>query len=564
MVYIITAAKVCAILSLVFVIYVIFSDDTPGEESLRVYFLTWFGGFLFFFGVYLFCTNKIARVIILTGIAVVWIYSRIKRNAKEQEEIREHQQQEELEAQKKAEAEIRKKEAEARKKGIKEVARVFNDLVAQRYGNDPLGHLLLDSSHKWDAVGQIGYRDYLKSHKERLEKKRYAPSELTNLMQEVRKLEQEEKELYFYDEELKKCPINEETKSWVENDARITRIEEIIRFSGLFDGVTLSPRRPHDAPYLFAALDQELPISHQLGISLEGWRTRFASLVTTADKKRLPQGFVQYIRWGKIAEAYSYELNQVFSRICKFYLQEYAITKAGLDGEDAVQEVLDMHAGAFFPLYNLRLEFPGKKVDKPISVETDALVLAPNGIFAIETKNFGSSGKYKIIVSSDGNWYQEYPSKDPQKPSAKKTMPNPFEQNDRHIAYLECFINELLGRDMAHWAKVKNVVVVANNTVEMDSQLSANQILTRVGNLYQHLSTSSEQLFTVEELTAIKAALEAKNLPPKKYPLVDYRKELKLTVDNYKHLYQALEDIEKSIKQVVAEHPEFFDLEPVE
>ena len=457
-----------------------------------------------------------------------------------------------------------KKAAKVRSKAIKDAAPVFNALVIQSYGDDPLGNLLLDSSHKWDAVSQIEYRNYLKSCKERLEKKQYTPSEHASLIQDVQKIGQEERELYFYDEELKKCPLNEETKSWIENDARISCIEEIIRFSGIFDGVTFSPRWPHDAPYLFAALDQSLPISHQLGISLEGWRTRFASLATTADKKRLPQGFVQYIRWGKIAESYSYELNQVFSRICKFYLQEYSIIKTGLDGEDAVQEVLDMHAGAFFPLYNLRLEFPGKEADKPISVETDTLILAPSGIFAIETKNFGSSGKYKIIVSPDGNWYQEYPSTDPQKPPMKKPMPNPFEQNDRHIAYLERFINELLGRDMAHWARVKNVVVVANNTVEMDSQLNANQILTRVGNLYQHISASSEQLFTVEELTAIKTALEAKNLPPKKYPIADYRKELKLTVDNYKHLYQALETIEKSIKQVVAEHPEFFDLGLVE
>lgn len=101
-------------------------------------------------------------------------------------------------------------------------------------------------------------------------------------------------------------------------------------------------------------------------------------------------------------------------------------------------------------------------------------------------------------------------------------MPNPFEQNDRHIAFLERFINELLGRDMMNYARIKNIIVLANDNVEVINNPAAKQTLTRVGNLYNHLTQDTTPRFTLDELQHIEKALTERNLPPKKYPLNDY------------------------------------------
>ena len=115
-------------------------------------------------------------------------------------------------------------------------------------------------------------------------------------------------------------------------------------------------------------------------------------------------------------------------------------------------------------------------------------------------------------------------------------MENPFEQNDRHIAFLERFINDLLGRDMMNYARIKNIIVVANDNVEISSDPAAKQTLTRVGNLYNQLTQDTAPRFTLDELHRIEQALTERNLPPKKYPMNDYREELRGMVSAYKRL----------------------------
>ena len=138
-------------------------------------------------------------------------------------------------------------------------------------------------------------------------------------------------------------------------------------------------------------------------------------------------------------------------------------------------------------------------------------------------------------------------------------MVNPFEQNDRHIAFLERFINELLGRDMMNYARVKNIIVVANDNVEIDSDPAAKQTLTRVGNLYNQLTQDTTPRFTLDELHRIEKALKERNLAPKKYPMNDYREELRGMVLAYRRLLMLSTEMGKAEKKLYSQNHKSLD-----
>lgn len=273
--------------------------------------------------------------------------------------------------------------------------------------------------------------------------------------------------------------------------------------------------------------------------------------------------------WNQRVDVLVKKMNEIAVARLIYYRNQYKIAKTGEDGELAVQQVLDMHPGAFFTLHNIRLEFMYQGTRK-MSIETDTLVLAPNGIFAVEVKNYGSTGKYKIVVAPDGNWYKEVVRIKREAPgsgrggasirAAKETvrepLPSAFAQNSLHIGGLELIINEILGRSMGNRVYVENVVVIANDEVEIESSLQGRQILTRVGTLYDCLTQSRERLFSEEELVQIKEELEKRSLPAKKYPINDYRQEIQEFADILNQIRNERDKIEIAIRRCREDHPE--------
>lgn len=330
-------------------------------------------------------------------------------------------------------------------------------------------------------------------------------------------IEENETITFFYSGLCLQPPSRQPVKQiWVSNDDRMSVIDSILEDSGICECIPAFLLQKENPPvFALAASDAPLPL---VEIS-----STYRILYPVYD------AVTQYVNM-RVKE-----FNTIVSCRVEEYMADYRIMSAGLDGEDAVQEVLDMHEGAFLVLHNLRLEFPNKNggID---SVETDTFVMAPYGLFAIETKNYGASGSYRIVVSGDGNWYKEYPSRYPNEAVKREKMDNPFAQNDRHIAFLERFVNEVLGRDMMHYAHVRNIIVLANDNVEIVNDPSARQTLTRVGNLYNQLTQDTTPQFTFEELKRIESALEESTLPPKKYPLNDYQEELSSVALAYKSL----------------------------
>lgn len=333
-------------------------------------------------------------------------------------------------------------------------------------------------------------------------------------------------------------------KKWLQNSERVAWIKDFIaKTEKLFQSVTVT--------------QTQISISSKAAVGLAD--------VHLGSSRRLHCGSEDNIyggAWNQRIDVLVRKLDEIVSTRIAYYKSQCRIAEIGNDGEMAVRRVLDMHPGAFIPLHNIRLEFESRD-GKRISIETDTLILAPNGIFAIEVKNYGSTGRYKIVVAPDGNWYKEFPQKGDLASGAafkgkietvRQPLESAFAQNSLHIGGLELIINEILGRDMINRVYVENVVVIANNEVEIESSLLGRQILTRVGTLYDCLTQNRERLFTMEDLELIREELEKRNLPPKRYPINDYWQELQGIVSVWRQIEEERNKVEQSVSQFIAEY----------
>lgn len=340
-------------------------------------------------------------------------------------------------------------------------------------------------------------------------------------------------------------PLKEPSQIWVTNDKRIQAIDTIILNTGLFD-VGQFQQSATEAPYLMELIAR---MNNESETPLFGCQLPQIHIVDGGDKSNPWATYVEkFINHEYKAECSDY-FTSCFCNIIKFYEAEYFGIKAGIDGENYVRRVLDMHDGEFFALYDVRLEFPGDD-GKNESVETDVLVLSPNGLFALEIKNYGSSGSYKIVVTQDGQWYKEFKGAK----GKRESIPNPVAQNDRHIAFLGKFINDLLGRNMMNRVEIENVIVLANDNVETDISPKAALTITRPGNVYNCIAANKTQRFSMEELTKIKTEIEKRMLPPQAFPLEDYSEELKDLVKNYRIIVHGATIMNRARQ----EHPDWF------
>ena len=331
----------------------------------------------------------------------------------------------------------------------------------------------------------------------------------------------------------------------VVNEKRAETIEDILEQTGIFGDNALAEIDSRcEMPYLYTLNRTPNPLD---------------SFVRKPAHESVEIGYSKFADdLHQAVQVYQSLLNQLFSNRVRLYMEDYRGVKTGLDGEKAVREQLALHRDAFITLHNLRIEQGNERMTE--SAEVDTLVLAPNGIYSIEVKNIGSEGECSIVVEADGSWYREIPSRNPDEKPHLVPMRNPFGQNDRHIAVLERFINGVLGRSMENRAKVKNVIVIANENVRIVSNTCDGLILTRVPTLYSQLSNDKEVCYTQQELESLSNILGAVALPPKGYKLYDYSAEMRgyisayLQLDNYEYdllkRYKEVEDTLKASKEI--------------
>lgn len=347
--------------------------------------------------------------------------------------------------------------------------------------------------------------------------------------------------IYYLDADLLGFHYCLQPQMWVSNDDWAKTIEDFLGSVGLYPD--LIQQEIYEAPRLAKLCENQSPLADIWGLP--------SDCLSPAATKEIPSDCIDNLRIA-ISER-ERELNALLAVRAQWYMEEFRIIASGLYGEEFLRKTLDLHAGAFYVFYNLRLEFPNADGRRD-SVETDALVLAPNGLFAIEAKNYGAHGKYAIDVSAAGTWYKTFPDS---KYDKRQKLANPAAQNDRHIAFLERFINDLLHRDMTHWAHVESVIAIANDEVDLNIAPGAEVAVLRVGNLYGFMMRDKTPRFTGEELDILKKALEERALPPKKYPAPDFRDEIRMTVEAYRRLFVVAQSGKNAMLKCLEEHPEF-------
>lgn len=203
----------------------------------------------------------------------------------------------------------------------------------------------------------------------------------------------------------------------------------------------------------------------------------------------------------------------------------------GLDGEKFVDEYLKIYEDEIINLSNMRLEVEGD------SIENDNILITRKGIFILEVKNIGSSGSYSILVESDGRWIKQFNGR------SEVIEFNAVEQNDRHIAILQKFINSKLNRSIQqnNYLKAEGIVVIANNSLDIKNESMQN--IYRVSEVYRYINRFDDVL-SYEEMVEIKELILKENLGPKKYPVLDYKYEIKNNVRAFSELISKL-DYEK-------------------
>ena len=129
--------------------------------------------------------------------------------------------------------------------------------------------------------------------------------------------------------------------------------------------------------------------------------------------------------------------------------------RAGLRGQQSAVEILSLLGDDYYLINNLKL--PGRADD------VDHIIVGPNGVFALETKNHRGR-----IFYEDGQWFQSKTSRGG-RPQPKETIRDPTRQLKRNVDYLRACISETdpaLSRRVRLW--IEGAVAFTHPAVSLD------------------------------------------------------------------------------------------------
>lgn len=197
------------------------------------------------------------------------------------------------------------------------------------------------------------------------------------------------------------------------------------------------------------------------------------------------------------------------------YDKNKGIIMNGVQGEQAVEEILDLYDDEIKYLKNVRLE------DK-ISVENDFIILSDKGIYSLEVKNFGKSGSYSLEISRDGQWKKIIDDK-------ATPMKDVGTQVNNHIVFTEKIINKRL-KEMGFSEKIEiePIIVIANDNVIIDNL--SDLTIVRTSQIYPIIKKGTKK-YSKKLLNAIEEILKSEKKSIKEYDDVDYTKSISEFVD---------------------------------
>ena len=207
-----------------------------------------------------------------------------------------------------------------------------------------------------------------------------------------------------------------------------------------------------------------------------------------------------------------------FNEIVEWYddlQEEYAIIKAGVDGEAYVENaVKDLNLNSIC-LYNFSFEYNGEYN------EIDLLVLSVYGVFTIEVKNYH---RKKIRFTRDGNWIETQYDPEEEMYMDNIVEKHPVKQNTRHEMYLEKIINSNMDKGSTP-IKVKGIIAIANNETEIVNE--GNYTIVRANSIASEIR-NNEVVFSQKDLRAIEKIISKYKVPTEKFKIRNYMSNSKL------------------------------------
>lgn len=232
---------------------------------------------------------------------------------------------------------------------------------------------------------------------------------------------------------------------------------------------------------------------------------------------------------------------------------DYYRIKKGSDGEQRVNEHLDLYKDVITNLENVFFEADGT------TVEADNLVITEKGVFCIETKNYGNS-KEAIEITKDGKWKRW-------KNGREVEMNNISSQHNRHIGIMQRVINQELKRKGIDipYVNFEPIYCIANDEVEINNYSSEIAVL-RPSSIYPYIRNHKSDIKLSSSIQSVIKEIVLNNKRSlKKYPVCDYRlafnsnfnrviEELEKKYANVQILEDYISLIEKNNKKVIIEN----------
>lgn len=317
--------------------------------------------------------------------------------------------------------------------------------------------------------------------------------------------------LYIYDDNLK-VSEREASKIFITNDEKEVKVEEIL-----------------------SNIKSKLNLTEKGGFLECKEISSFSALQNVPNKGNGKFSLYNYL---KGYDDKKEEFISLLSKRLAYYKNEYNSARIGREGEEYVNNYLNQYEN-IYNLPNIRVEVPDMNGNLQ-SIESDNIVISRYGIFVIEVKNYGIYGTYDLIVEKDGRWLKRY------KDSGRlEVTDSASSQNERHIIYLNKLINKALNRGIDNYLEVDGMIVIANNKINIQNN-SMTQTIVRASEIYSHIK-NKVPILNLEEMNIIKELLIKNNLPPKKYSIYDYRKEL---YTNYDKILKEKKLVEKSTLEI--------------
>lgn len=231
--------------------------------------------------------------------------------------------------------------------------------------------------------------------------------------------------------------------------------------------------------------------------------------------------FYEYIKnYKTILKGISYCENVFeFMKVIELYINREKVIKSatkisniGEKGEKSINRHLELYNDEIINLPNIILSADGRRA------ECDNILITRYGVFVLEIKNIGTSGKFSIHIKNDGKW---------NKVVGDKSEPLEFDattQNVIHSAIVKKVINRKLNRNIDNLIDVNHFVVIANNILDINNESS--QHVLRISGIYDHIR-SYEPVFSYEEMKEIENVLLKSQIKENiGYPIVDFKNEV--------------------------------------